>query len=135
MSALDLNRMAIAMGKICIALDDLESKIIDGDDVYENKDGVMAVAYMFRIGVIEMIEKPENKYMQNPTLPIVIPLGIFKHRKETIGSAFRLTLGRLLNLAEKNDEINQAVADILDGGDLYKEIEQSSTLIRRDLFR
>ena len=116
MSALDLNRMAIAMGKICIALDDLESK-------------------MFRIGVIEMIEKPENKYMQNPTLPIVIPLGIFKHRKETIGSAFRLTLGRLLNLAEKNDEINQAVAEILDGGDLYNEIEQSSTLIRRDLFR
>ena len=37
MSALDLNRMAIAMEKICKALDDLESKIIDGDDVYENK--------------------------------------------------------------------------------------------------
>lgn len=135
MSALDLNRMAIAMGKICIALDDLESKIIDGDDVYENKESVLAVAYMCRVGIVEMMEKPENKYMCNPILPIVIPLGIFKHRKETIDSAIHLTIGRLSAIALKNDMISQAVEEVLDGEGYYYEFEKAMPTMRNRLFR
>lgn len=135
MSALDLNRVAIAMGKVTLALDSLEPYIFDEDDVIEKKENLFAIAYMCRVGIIEVMEKSENHYMQNMSLPITIPLGIIKHRKETIGSALRLTIGRLYGIVTKCSEMEQYVDEILEGRGLYDLFETQCPTIRQTLFR
>lgn len=112
MGALDLNKVAICMGKVMKLLSDLQPAIIDGNDVYEHKDDLCCIAYMCRIGILDRIEG--NNYMSNPALAIRIPTGLFSSRKETMASALNLTVGKLKELVNRDVVTSSYVNEILD---------------------
>lgn len=118
---LDLNKVALAMGKMLKMLTDVERSGTDFFSIDDNKEAYYALAYAARVGILDRIE--ENPYMQNPTLSITIPLGIFKTRKETMGSAMRMTIGKLLELCEEHDKVKNVVTDILERGNSFHEFE------------
>lgn len=111
MGALDLNKVAVCMGKVIKLLSELEPQIIDGNDVYEHKEDFCCIAYMCRIGILDRIEA--NSYMGNPNLPIRIPTGIFSSRKEAMISALNLTIGKLKQIVGKDVVVSNYVEEIL----------------------
>ena len=123
MGALDLNRVAISMGKVLKSLSNIEPYIKDGNDVYEHKEDLCSLAYFCRVGILDRIEK--NSYMANSFLPIRIPTGILSSRKETMASALNLTVGKIKQLASLNDEVNAYVNEILDKGNLFYEFDRT----------
>ncbi len=121
MGALDLNKVAITMGKMLKILPLLEGKGTNFFSIDSNKEEYFSLAYMARIGILDRIE--ENSYMRNGNLPITIPLGIFKSRKETLNSAINITIGRLLELSEEHNKVHFIVNDILKRGRSFYEFE------------
>ena len=57
MGALDLNRVAVCMGKVIALLSKLETYIINGDDVEDHRMSFCYVAYMCRIGILDRMAK------------------------------------------------------------------------------
>lgn len=121
MGALDLNRVAITMGKMLKLLPALEDKGLDFFSIDDNKEEFFTLAYMARVGILDRIEA--NTYMRNGRLPITIPLGIFKSRKETMETALDLTIGKLLELTEGHNWVNSIVTNILERGKSFYEFE------------
>lgn len=122
MGAIDLNRVAVCMGKVLKRLNELEHSVKCGDDVYARKEDFCMLAYMCRVGILNRIEK--NSYMANPQLPIRIPTGIFSSRKETMDSALNLTIGKLKEIASKDLVTEKYIEDILNHQGIYYEYEQ-----------
>ena len=122
MGAIDLHRVAICMGKVLKMLDELEPSVKCGDDVFEHKEDFCVLAYMCRVGILDRIER--NSYMRNPYLPIRIPTGIFRSRKETMSSALNLTIGRLKEIVSKDVVTELYIKDILNHQGVYYEYER-----------
>lgn len=112
MDAFSLNKVAVCMGKVLKLLTELEPQIHNGNDVYEHKEDFCCIAYMCRVGILDRIES--NSYMQIPTLPIRIPTGIFRSRKETISSALSLTIGKLKQMVNPDVVTYNYVKEILE---------------------
>ncbi|WP_278598713.1 hypothetical protein [Butyricimonas virosa] len=123
MGAIDLNRIAVCMGKVIKLLSDLQPIISNGNDVYEHKEDFCCIAYMCRVGILDRIES--NSYMRNPTIPIRIPTGLFSSRKETIDSGLSLTIGKLKEIVSKDIVTASYIDDILNHRGLYYEFERS----------
>lgn len=121
MGALDLNRVAITMGKMLKLLPALEDKGTDFFSIDDNKEEFFTLAYMARIGILDRIKA--NTYMRNGRLPITIPLGIFKSRKETMEKALDLTIGKLLKLSEGHNRVHSIVNNILEREKSFYEFE------------
>ncbi len=92
------------MGKMLKVLSELEMKGTDFFSINDNKEGYYMLAYMARVSILDRIES--NPYMQNPSLSITIPIGIFKTQKETIGSAMRITVDKLFRFAKNTPKFN-----------------------------
>lgn len=122
MGALDLNRVAICMGKVIKLLSKLQPIIINGNDVYDHKEDFCCIAYMCRIGILDRIEN--NQYMSNPKLPIRIPTGLLGSRKETMDSALNLTVGKLKELVSKDIVTGYYIEDILNKRGFFYEFEK-----------
>lgn len=121
MGAIDLNRIAVCMGKVIKLLSELQPMISNGNDVYEHKEDFCCIAYMCRVGILDRIEN--NSYMRNPTLNIRIPTGIFSSRKETINSGLNLTVGKLKELVSKDIVTENYVEDILNRRGIFYQYE------------
>ncbi len=122
MGAIDLNRIAVCMGKVIKLLSELQPMISNGNDVYEHKEDFCCIAYMCRVGILDRIEN--NSYMRNPTTPIRIPTGLFSSRKETIDSGLNLTIGRLKEIISKDVVTSNYVNDILNHQGVFYEFER-----------
>ena len=122
MGALDLNRVAICMGKVIKLLSKLQPIIINGNDVYDHKEDFCCIAYMCRIGILDRIEN--NQYMSNPKLPIRIPTGLLGSRKETMDSALNVTVGKLTELVSKDIVTGYYIEDILNKRGFFYEFEK-----------
>jgi len=122
MGAIDLNKVAISMGKVLILLSEVESLIKSENDIYEHKEDFCTIAYICRIGILDRIEG--NSYMLNPTIPIRIPTGIFSSRKETMESALNVTVGKLKEIVSGDIVTEKYVEDILNKQDLFYEYER-----------
>lgn len=124
MGALDLNKVAICMGKVIKLLSQTESLIITGQDVYDHKEKFMTIAYMCRVGILDRIAN--NPYMScNPNLPIRIPTGIFSSRKETISSGMSITIGKLKEIVQPDVVTSNYVDEILNKGRIFYQFEES----------
>lgn len=121
MGALDLNKVAIAMGKILKMLPELEEKGTDFFSLNDNMEEYYALAYMARVQILDIIER--NNFMQNDLLPITIPLGIFKTRKENMVTALQITIGKIKSLTEEHNKLHFIVNDILRRGRSFDEFE------------
>lgn len=117
MGALDLNKVAICMGKVIKLLSDLQPTINNGNDVWEHKEDFCLIAYMCRVGIIDRINA--NTYMMNPNLIIRIPTGIFSYRKETMSTALELTIGKLKDMTSKDIVTANCVEEILNKTRLF----------------
>jgi hypothetical protein len=107
MSGVDLNKCAISMGKVIKLLAELDAKTTNGNDVYENKEEFLMLAYICRVGILDRIEN--NSYI-GMEVPIKIPTGLFSSRKETIYSGVNLTVGKL-NEIVRMDIVTQNLVD------------------------
>ena len=114
MEASDLNKVAIAMGKVLKLISELDPIIYNGDDVYDHKDDFCVIAYICRIGVLDRIEN--NHYMLNPMLQIRIPTGILSNRKETMASALNITVNKLKEIVSADVVTENYVEEILNKG-------------------
>ena len=123
MGALDLQKVAVNMGRIIKALDGLSPLIRNGNDVYGHKEELCAIAFMCRIGILDYMEK--NTYMNNRMLSVRVPMGLFRSRKETMESGLFKTIGRLKDLASADVVTENHVAEILDRKELFYEFERS----------
>lgn len=121
MGAIDLNRIAVCMGKVIKLLSELQPMISNGNDVYEHKEDFCCIAYMCRVGILDRIEN--NSYMRNPILNIRIPTGIFSSRKETINSGLNLTVGKLKELVSKDIVTENYVEYILNRRGIFYQYE------------
>jgi hypothetical protein len=125
MGAIDLQKVAVSTAKIIKMLDKLENDMQNINyNKNEDKESFWIIAYLCRVGILDRIEN--NPWMRME-VPIKIPLGLFKSRKETIGSVFNITIGRLIKLAEDDYTISEGIENILKKGNLFYEIDSQVT--------
>lgn len=121
MSALDLAKVANTMSKVIKSLDKLQPALNGYFSIENHKEELMTIAYISRIGIIDIIEN--NSWMQNPNIPITIPMGFFKSKKTKMEDALDMTLGRLKMCCEDNDSIYVIIMDILRKGSSFYKLE------------
>lgn len=120
MSVVDLNKCAISMGKVIKLLAELDAKTTNGNDVYENKEEFLMLAYICRVGILDRIEK--NTYI-GMEVPVKIPTGFFSSRKETVYSGVNLTIGKLNDIVKMDITTQNLVEGILEKTDIFYEYE------------
>lgn len=121
MSALDLVKVANTMGKVIKSLDKLQPLLNGYFSIEKHKEELIGIAYICRIGIIDIIE--DNIWMQNNNLPITIPMGFFKRKKTTMENALDLTLGRLKNCCNENNSVYGIIMDILRKGCTFYKLQ------------
>lgn len=121
MGALELNKVAIIMGKVIKLLSEMEPKIHNANDVYDEKEGFMIIAYLCRIGILDRIE---NNSWIRPETSIRIPTGIFSSRKESISSGLMLTVDKLKKMVSKDFITEEIVEDVLNHRGYFYQVEK-----------
>lgn len=121
MEAVELNKLAISMGKVIIMLSDLEPKIKNGNDIYKHKDDFCVLAYTCRVGILDRMER--YSWMQ-PQVKIRIPTGIISLRTETINSGLYLTVGKLKELVSFDVVTEKYVESILNKQDIFYQYDE-----------
>ena len=121
MYGIELNNCAISIAKVLKMVSDLEPMISDAYDLDKNEEGILILAYISRITILDRIEN--NPWMV-PELPINIATGLYSTRKETIASALSITVGTIKKLAKYDKKINDLVDDILKKGAAFYELEK-----------
>ena len=119
----ELNKVAIVMGQVLHALKELEPQLKTSYDVYNEKESLVVLAYMCRVGILDRILN--TTYLQNPELPIVIPLDIIRVRRETISTGLEITVGKIQELASKDPEVEEMVDSVLEKGEMYYALENN----------
>lgn len=117
MGAIDLNKVAVCMGKVLKLLTNLQPYTTTGDAIYDHRDDFCFIAYVCRVGILDRIDN--NSYMKNPAMPIKIPTGLFSSRKETMASALDVTIGQLKRMVEKDVITANNVEEILGKRGVY----------------
>ena len=120
---MEINKLAVTMGKIMLMLSDIEPKISDELDVYDHKEELCLIAYVCKKGILDRIER-NLTLASNPLMSIRIPLGLFKSRKETIDSALHNTIGKLKQIVSSDIVTKGMVDNILNGGNLYYNYDE-----------
>ena len=120
-AGLELQKIAVSMGKIYKTLSVLSGKIQDGADVLNNKEDFYVLAYTCRVAILDRIQA--NDWIQME-IPIRIPTGLFSSRKETIGTGLNLTIGRLKELASSNNTVINNIEEIQQNHQLFYDFEQ-----------
>lgn len=120
---MELNKLAVTMGKVMLILADIEPKISYEMDVYDHKEELCTVAYVCKKGILDRIERNPT-LASNPMMSIRIPLGLFKSRKETIDSALHNTIGKLKQIVSSDIVTKGMVDNILNGGNLYYNYDE-----------
>jgi len=113
----DLNKTAIAMGKVIKLLDDVQGKLSWGNDLYEQKEALYMIAYVCRVGILDRIES-NNWFM---TGPISIPSGFFKFKKVTIAEGLMQTVIRLKGISRNEEFLEKNVDEILERKQFFYE--------------
>lgn len=121
MRGIELNKIALTMGKVIKLLDKLQTQATNFDDVYDHDEDFCCIAYMCRVGILNRIQ--ESSWIHG-TVTIFIPTGIFSHRKETIDSGLYLTIGKLKELVSKNVVVAIHVDEILNCQRLYYQYDR-----------
>lgn len=119
MGAIDLNRVAVSMGKVLKMLEGLENQL-KHQSIEENKETIFILAYACRVAILDRIEA--NPWMKGST-PIKIPLGLIRCRKETIESGLQITVGKIEDIASSDYEIYNAVEDIFSKGPTFYQLQ------------
>lgn len=121
MSGIDFNKCSISMGKILKMLEEIKPKIRTSFDLEENKEELLIIAYVCRVGIIDRTEKYPSWIRNN--LPIRIPKSLFRYKKVNMTEAMKMTIGELLILAEKNEEIFDIIENVLKRGKGFYQFE------------
>ena len=119
MGAIDLNRVAVSMGKVLKMLEELENQL-KRHGIEENKETVLVLAYVCRVSILDRIEA--NSWMRGDT-PIKIPLGLIRYRNETLESGLQITVGKIKDIASSDYEVYDAVEDILSKGPTFYHLQ------------
>ena len=116
----ELNKTAISMGKVIYLLSELESKIKTPNQIFDYKDDFLVIAYLCRVGILDRIMT--NNWQQ--FLPITIPMGLIKVRKETIATGLMLTVGKLKEIVEPDPLLTDWIEDTLNKGTCFYKLDE-----------
>lgn len=119
---MDLAKVAVNMAKVIHLLSEVKPNITNGNSVYEHKEAFYVIAYICRVGILDLIE--QNTYMQNPFCPVKIPTGLFSVRNETVDSGLKLTVENLKEMVSADIVTSINISDILEKGDFFYECEK-----------
>lgn len=114
----EYNNLAKGFNGVYMMLNELEAKvrIHYGDDFSEFNEEVFIMAYLCKTQIMERLEE----YGWSVTSPIIVPM-ISKGRV-TVSFAIQQTVARLNDLAEQIS-MSDEVSEILDGGNLFHELQ------------
>ena len=117
----ELNKTAVVIGKVIKFLDYYaQGKLswYDHEGIDRNRLLVLSyIAYLCRVGILDRIER--NYWSM--TMPISIPLGLFKFKQVTLAIAMMQTVVWLKDIVVQDEVANKMVNDILDRGRFYHE--------------
>lgn len=118
---IEYNKLAMAFNGMILIIKEVDNKALNGGDneVYAKiEKEVMMVAYMYRINIIDRIEK----YQWSFTTPIKVPN--ISSNRTTLLNAYNTTIEKLSDLAD-DLSIADEVQDILKKGDYFYKVESS----------
>lgn len=118
---IEYNKLAMAFNGIVLILDNLDERALNGgtNEVYEQiEKDVILVAYMYRINIIDRIEK----YKWSFTTPIKVPN--ISSNLTTLSNAYNNTFEMISNLAHDLN-VEAVVKNILEKGESFNKLEQS----------
>lgn len=121
MSSIEFNKCAINMGKVLKMLENTETQIKSSYDLISQKEELLVIAYVCRVGIMDRIEQYPSWVNNNWT--VRIPTGIFSHKTRKMEEAIEMTVGKLLQLTSNNREINEIIESVLSRGNVFYEFE------------
>ena len=113
----DLNKTAVAMGKVIKLLDDVQGKLSWDNDLYEHKEALYMIAYFCRVGILERIEN--NLWSMN--MSIAVPTDMFKFKKVTLATALMQTVVRLKEIVQNDVYLKNEINEILNREKFFYE--------------
>ena len=116
-----LNSVATSIGIVIKSLDDIEPMLNGYVGIENNKEELMQIAYICRVGIIDMIT--ENPWLQNDNQQITISFGVFDRKKTTMILAMDMTIGRLNNLTSYHNRVSTTILDILRKGKSFYQLQ------------
>lgn len=123
----ELTKLAKTMNKMAIMLQTLNGQLERDYDPSEFTETVLMLAYIAKKGIMDRID--ENKF--GLTSKIYVPE--ISKSSIAIMFAFSQTVGKLNIIAEQLD-LTDEVQNILDGGNLYYEVENILPLeLKKDI--
>lgn len=121
MSSIEFNKCAVNMGKVLKMLENTETQIKSSYDLISQKEELLVIAYVCRVGIMDRIEQYPSWVNNNWT--VRIPTGIFSHKTRKMEEAIEMTVGKLLQLTSNNREINEIIESVLSRGNVFYEFE------------
>jgi hypothetical protein len=118
---IEYNKLAMAFNGMYLIINEVESKTLNGDtyEVYAIiEKELMMVAYMYRINIIDRIEK----YRWDFNTPIVVPN--LSEETTTLENVYNATFEKLTGLADVLS-IGNEIKSILKKGDHFYKTEDS----------
>lgn len=124
-STKDYNRIANAVSNVKVMLDNVEYN--DETDM----DAFLIIAWICRVGVIDVIEK--NNWPM--AYRLFIPIN-GHHTRMTLNEAYMMSVGRLSIKAGElgNNKIKDAIMNILDKGEWFYKIDQQIPESKKAIF-
>lgn len=99
-------------------------------EIFEINDWLV-IAWICRIGIIDIIEK--NNWPM--TYNVVVPIQRCQIRM-TLDEAYMMSVGRLsFKTGQLNEEVKDAVLDILDKGDWFYEVDKQMPEEKKMIFK
>lgn len=124
MGIMDLNKIAITMGKVMKMLSEIEPNITNERDVYDYKEELCTLAYVCRKGIL-LRSEANPSFISHPHISIRIPTGIFSSKKMSIESGLNMTIGKIKQLAGMDSiVVLPMIENILNGGELYYKYDK-----------
>lgn len=121
MSSIEFNKCAVNMGKVLKMLENTETQIKSSYDLISQKEELLVIAYVCRVGIMDRIEQYPSWVNNNWT--VRIPTGIFSHKTRKMEEAIEMTVGKLLQITSNNREINEIIESVLSRGNAFYEFE------------
>jgi hypothetical protein len=124
----DSSKTALSMGRVILILNDIESKVNNGADIYDFKDDIEFMAFICRVNILDRIEK--NNWSQHSI--VTIPTGIVSTIKVSLSEGLMLTVGKIKEMVENDIYLQNSVEELLTKRGYFYYWDKNITLEQRN---
>ena len=125
-----LRRTGVDLTKVANAVVNVKQLLDNQENIGFEPAEWLLVAWVCRVGVIDVIEK--NNWPMS--YKVFVPFNN-KHIRMTLNEAYMMSVGRLLSKAGYlENEIEDAILDVLDKGDIFFEVDRDIPQEKKNIF-